>query len=133
MLKSAQSALRARPTGRVLLAARRGVATAARHPARVRGAAMAAAAVGAAAALYGTSSVSAVHADTPNFVGNIKDAVKSAEEAAQSVDTGTDWLSVSVDPANETLVSLVWGSNKYALSIFPPCSVSPCSHDLLLS
>jgi hypothetical protein len=54
-----------------------------------------------------------VHSDAPNFVGNIKDAVRSVEEQIVGADTKqVDWLSVSVDAAHGSLVSLLWGSNK---------------------
>jgi hypothetical protein len=78
----------------------------------VAGLASAAALVAGGALLY-TAPV--VHNDAPNFVGNVKDAVRSAEEQVTGLDTKerqVDWLRVSVDTANESLVSLFWGSNK---------------------
>jgi hypothetical protein len=57
------------------------------------------------------------HADAPNFYGNLKDAVTTAEEELEgAVAPADDWLRKSVNPDSE-LISLVWGSNKYACLI----------------
>jgi hypothetical protein len=110
MLRSAQHVLRARPSQRVLAGARRTVATVSQAPSRT--AAITFVTLAGAAAVY--ASTSAVHADAPNFVGNAKEALNSAEilSLGASGSDGADWLSASVDPKNDTLISLVWGSNK---------------------
>jgi hypothetical protein len=65
------------------------------------------------------------YADAPNFYGNLKDAVKTAEEevegalAAGSANTGPDWLKEAV--GSEELISLAWGSNKSVGSPFFAC------------
>jgi hypothetical protein len=60
-----------------------------------------------------------VYGDAPNVVANIKDAIETIEETATGkIKATTDWLSASTDPASGTLISLVWGSNKY---VAPQC------------
>jgi hypothetical protein len=73
---------------------------------------LASAALGVGALAYGVPAT--VYGDAPNVVANIKDAIESIEETATGkIKATTDWLSASTDPASGTLISLVWGSNKY--------------------
>lgn len=110
MFKATRHASHLRASQRLLAGARRTASTAAQRPART--AAVSLAALAGATALY--ASTSTVHADAPNLVGNVKNVVKSMEELPVGTAPlgATDWLSASTDPENDSLISLVWGSNK---------------------